>query len=213
VTPAGKKLNEKSNDSSNERFMRTSLRLAGRGVSLTSPNPAVGAVVVKGNKIIARGWHRRAGLPHAEVTALGKAGRRARGADLYVTLEPCCHHGRTPPCTAAITAAGVKRVYVGMKDPNPRVRGKGIKVLQKAGIEVTNGILEKRCRALNEAYIKYITTASPFVTLKLASTLDGRIATGTGESRWLTGIGARRFVHRMRSDGFKRRPRAYSKAR
>jgi diaminohydroxyphosphoribosylaminopyrimidine deaminase/5-amino-6-(5-phosphoribosylamino)uracil reductase len=182
-----------------ERFILVALGLARRGFSYTSPNPVVGAVVVKGGKIIARGWHRRAGLAHAEAEAIKKAGRRARGADLYVTLEPCCHHGRTPPCTASIIAAGIRRVFIGMKDPNPQVKGRGIRELKRAGMEVRTGFLEKRCRTLNEAYIKYITTGRPFVTLKLAATLDGRIATKTGESRWITGIEARRYVHRMRT--------------
>jgi diaminohydroxyphosphoribosylaminopyrimidine deaminase/5-amino-6-(5-phosphoribosylamino)uracil reductase len=182
-----------------EKFMRAALGLAGRGLGHTSPNPAVGAVVVKGDKVIARGWHRRAGLPHAEVQALRKAARRARGADLYVTLEPCCHLGRTPPCTKEIIGAGLKRVFIGILDPNPRVKGKGIRELKRAGIEVRTGFLEDSCRTLNEAYIKYITTGSPFVTLKLAATIDGRIATSTGESRWITGVESRRLVHSMRS--------------
>lgn len=188
--------------------MGTALALARRGLGKTSPNPAVGALIVKRGKIIARGWHRRAGLPHAEVEAIEKAGRSARGArgaggatgaDLYVTLEPCCRHGRTPPCTDAIISAGIKRVFVGMKDPNPLVRGRGIRALKRAGIEVRTGILEAECRTLNEAYIKYITTRRPFVILKLAATLDGRIATKTGESRWITGTEARRFVQEMRA--------------
>jgi diaminohydroxyphosphoribosylaminopyrimidine deaminase/5-amino-6-(5-phosphoribosylamino)uracil reductase len=179
--------------------MKTALGLARRGIGYTSPNPAVGALVVKGNKVIARGWHRRAGLPHAEALALKRAGRRAKGADLYITLEPCPHHGRTPPCTARIIEAGVKRAFIGTIDPNPRVRGKGIKELKRAGIEVRTGIIDESCRTLNEAYIKYITTGSPFVTLKLATTVDGRIATSKGESRWITGVESRRLVHRMRS--------------
>jgi diaminohydroxyphosphoribosylaminopyrimidine deaminase/5-amino-6-(5-phosphoribosylamino)uracil reductase len=179
--------------------MTTALGLARRGLGYTSPNPAVGALVVKGNKVISRGWHRRAGLPHAEDLALRRAGRRARGGDLYITLEPCTHHGRTPPCIARIIGEGIKRVFIGTTDSNPKVRGRGIKELKKAGIEVRTGILEESCRALNEAYIKYITTGSPFVTLKLASTVDGRIATSKGESRWITGVESRRLVHRMRS--------------
>ena len=182
-----------------EEFMARALRLARKGLGRTSPNPVVGAVIVKGSKVIGSGWHRRAGEPHAEVLALDEAGRRARGADLYVTLEPCCHHGRTPPCTEAIIEAGVKRVFVAATDPNPKVKGGGIKALRKAGIEVSSGILEEKALALNEVYVKYITTGRPFVTLKLATTLDGRIALGSGKSRWITGEKSRSRVHRMRA--------------
>jgi diaminohydroxyphosphoribosylaminopyrimidine deaminase/5-amino-6-(5-phosphoribosylamino)uracil reductase len=179
--------------------MGLALRLARRGLGRTSPNPAVGAVVVKGGKVISSGYHRLAGLPHAEIEALKSLDKKElRGATLYVTLEPCCHHGRTPPCTEAIIASGVKSVVVGALDPNPRVAGKGIRVLKAAGITVTNGVLEEDCASLNDWYAKYITTGLPYVTLKLASTLDGRIATASGESRWITGEEARRYVHRMR---------------
>ncbi len=184
---------------SHERFMRTALALARRGLGHTSPNPAVGAVVVRNGRIVSRGYHRKAGLPHAEVLALEGAGKGSKGADLYVTLEPCNHHGRTPPCTEAVIAAGIKRVFIGAVDPNPEVAGKGMERLRRAGVEVTSGILAERCRRLNEAYEKYITTGLPFVTLKLASTLDGRIATKTGESVWITSEDSRRRVHRMRS--------------
>ena len=179
--------------------MRAALRLAKKGLGRTSPNPCVGAVVVRGGNIIGRGWHKKAGLPHAEVIALNMAGDRARGADLYVTLEPCTHLGRTPPCVDAIIRAGVKRVFIGCKDPNPRVKGKGIRKLERAGIKVASGILKEELLSINEAYEKYITTGLPFVILKLATTLDGKIATKTGESKWITSIDARRYVHRLRS--------------
>ncbi len=178
--------------------MEAAIALAKKGVGRTSPNPAVGAVIVKNGRIVGKGYHKRAGLSHAEINALKQAGRKARRGDLYVTLEPCNHFGRTPPCTDAIIEAGIKRVFVGVKDPNPLVSGKGIRRLRNAGVKVEVGILEKECKRINEAYIKYITTKTPFVTLKLASTLDGRIATESGESKWITGEAARRFVHRMR---------------
>ncbi len=181
-----------------EAFMRAALRLAKKGLGRTSPNPAVGAVIVKGGRVIGKGFHRKAGLPHAEIEALGSA-KGVKGATLYVTLEPCCHFGRTPPCTEAIIGSGIKRVVIGAVDPNPLVRGKGIARLKSAGVAVTSGVLEDECRTLNEAYNHYIRTGLPFVTLKLASTLDGRIATSKGESQWITGVEARKFVHRMRS--------------
>ncbi|MBI5598970.1 MAG: bifunctional diaminohydroxyphosphoribosylaminopyrimidine deaminase/5-amino-6-(5-phosphoribosylamino)uracil reductase RibD [Deltaproteobacteria bacterium] len=179
--------------------MRLALNLARKGLGSTSPNPAVGSLVVKEREIVGRGWHRKAGLPHAEVIALNEAGGRAKGADLYVTLEPCVHYGRTPPCVEAVIKSGVKRVFIGCIDPNPVVAGRGIKKLKRAGIKAASGILEKECRSLNEAYLKYITTGLPFVLLKLASSLDGRIATKGGESKWITSLPARRYVHRIRS--------------
>lgn len=181
-----------------EAFMRAALRLAKKGLGRTSPNPAVGAVIVKNGRVIGKGYHKKAGLPHAEIEALGSA-KNVKGATLYVTLEPCCHFGRTPPCTEAIIASGIKKVVIGAVDPNPIVRGKGMARLKKAGVAVTTGVLKNECAAVNEAYNHYITTGLPFVTLKLASTLDGRIATSKGESQWITGVEARKFVHRMRS--------------
>ena len=178
--------------------MDEALRLARRGLGRTSPNPAVGAVVVRNGRIIGRGFHRRAGGPHAEVFALAEAGARARGATLYVTLEPCSHFGRTPPCADGVVAAGIRRVVVGTADPNPRVRGRGIRRLRRAGIRVDVGAREAECRALNEDFAKLVVTGLPFVVLKLAATLDGRIATATGDSRWVTGAAARRRVHEMR---------------
>ena len=181
------------------QYMQEALVLARKGLGKTSPNPMVGAVIVKKGEMVGGGWHKRAGGAHAEILALGQAGARARGADLYVTLEPCCHFGRTAPCTEAIIAAGIRRVFAAWQDPNPKVNGRGFAALRKAGIEVTVGLLEAEARALNEVYEKYITTGRPFVTLKLACSLDGKIATGKGESRWITGEAARKFVHRLRA--------------
>ena len=181
-----------------ERFMRLALREARRGLGRTSPNPAVGALLVKGGQVVGRGHHSRAGDPHAEVAALRDAGARARGADLYTTLEPCDHFGRTPPCSLAILEAGVRRVFTGSSDPNPRVNGRGIRRLRRAGVEVETGLLREACDALNETWFRYITSGRPHVTLKVASTLDGRIATSSGDSRWVTGAAARALVHRLR---------------
>lgn len=182
-----------------EELMRKALALAKKGIGKTSPNPAVGSVVEKGGHVIAGGWHRKAGGPHAEIEALRAAGADARGATLYVTLEPCCHFGRTPPCTDAIMASGIKKVVVGAGDPNPKVAGKGVAALRAAGIEVVEGVLSSECSAINEAYNKFITKGLPFVTLKLAASLDGRIAAPGGESKWITGVESRRLVHRMRA--------------
>jgi len=181
------------------RYMAEALRLARRGLGRTSPNPAVGAVVVRGGRIVGRGFHRRAGGPHGEIHALRAAGEKARGGTLYVTLEPCCHVGRTGPCVEALLEAGVERVVVGAVDPNPRVRGKGIAYLRREGVSVTVGVAGDECRELNEDFEKYIRTGLPFVVLKLAATLDGRIATRTGDSRWVSGAAARRRVHEMRN--------------
>lgn len=182
-----------------ERFMRRALTLAARAEGRTSPNPMVGAVIVRNGEVVGEGWHKRAGRPHAEVEALRQAGPRARGADLVLNLEPCCHHGRTPPCTGAVIAAGIRRVYVGMQDPNPLVQGKGTRALRRAGIEVKTGILRKECERLNEVFVKYIKTGLPFVTLKAALSLDGKIATAQGESKWITGDKARKVVHGLRN--------------
>jgi len=179
--------------------MRLALRLARRGIGRTSPNPPVGAVVVRDGVVVGRGYHRRAGLPHGEAEALCDAGADARGATLYVTLEPCVHHGRTPPCTDAVIAAGVRRVVIGSRDPNPSVPGNGIARLRAAGIDVSSGVLQPECDELIAAFRKHVTTGLPLVTLKLAASLDGRIATASGESRWITGEASRRFVHRLRA--------------
>ncbi|AEG14827.1 riboflavin biosynthesis protein RibD [Desulfofundulus kuznetsovii DSM 6115] len=181
-----------------EYYMQMALDLARRALGRTSPNPMVGAVLVKDGQVIGRGYHARAGTPHAEIHALNEAGEQAAGATLYVTLEPCCHRGRTGPCTEAILDAGVKRVVAAMTDPNPLVAGRGLERLRQAGVEVTVGVMEEEARKLNEVFVKYITTRRPFVVLKAAMSLDGKIATRTGESRWITGPRARLAVHRLR---------------
>ena len=183
-----------------EMFMREALRAAAHARGRTSPNPMVGAAVVRDGKIISIGWHRQAGTPHAEVHALNMAGDLARGATLYVTLEPCSHYGRTPPCVEAIIKAGVGRVVAAMSDPNPLVAGRGFDRLRAAGIDVTAGVLEDDARRLNEVFLKWITTGLPFVMLKTATTLDGKIATSTGQSRWITSESARRRVHEWRNE-------------
>jgi len=181
-----------------EEYMSLALQLAESARGQTSPNPAVGAVVVKDGVIAGMGAHLRAGEAHAEVHALQMAGDRARGGTIYVTLEPCSHHGRTPPCTDAIRQAGIRRAVVAVRDPNPLVAGRGIHRLQQDGIEVTEGVLEEQARRLNEVFFHYITTRTPFVILKTASTLDGKIASATGDSKWVTGELARQEVHRLR---------------
>lgn len=181
--------------------MRMALRLSQRGYGQTSPNPMVGAVLVKSGRIIGRGWHRRAGEPHAEIEALIAARRRGadvRGATLYVTLEPCSTHGRTPPCTDALISAGLQRVVVGAIDPNPVHSRKGLKLLRRAGIGVTSGILEREAMVLNEAFNHWIVNRTPFVTVKAAMTLDGKVATSTGESKWITGEKARAWAMHLR---------------
>ncbi|MBI1811125.1 MAG: bifunctional diaminohydroxyphosphoribosylaminopyrimidine deaminase/5-amino-6-(5-phosphoribosylamino)uracil reductase RibD, partial [Nitrospirae bacterium] len=181
-------------------IMKRLLRLAAKARGMTSPNPMVGAVLVKNGKIIAEDYHRKPGAPHAEALVIDKAGEKAKGAALYVNLEPCCHTDkRTPPCTKAIIKAGIKKVVIGMKDPNPKVSGKGIEELSKSGINVVSGVLEEDSMKLNEAYAKYIMTKRPFVILKVAMTLDGKIATPEGESKWITGEKARELVHKTRS--------------
>lgn len=183
-----------------EKYMRMALRLAEKARGRTSPNPLVGSVVVKDGKVIGRGYHRKAGGPHAEAIALKKAGEAAKDATLYVTLEPCSHvNKRTPPCSPLVIQSGVQRVVVGMIDPNPRVSGNGIKALRSAGIEVETGVLEAEAKRVNEAFIKHITTGMPFVTLKIAQTLDGKIATSSGESKWITGEQAREEGRRLRN--------------
>ena len=183
-----------------ERFMAQALALAWRGAGQTSPNPPVGAVVVHRGKVIGTGYHRRAGGPHAEVVALRQAGRRARGATLYVTLEPCCHlNKRTPPCVPLIIASGIKRVVAATRDPNPQVRGRGLAALRRAKLQVNVGVVAEEAERLIEPYRRLITTSRPFVTLKVAATLDGKIATAKGESRWITGVEARKKVHDLRA--------------
>ncbi|MCX6286159.1 MAG: bifunctional diaminohydroxyphosphoribosylaminopyrimidine deaminase/5-amino-6-(5-phosphoribosylamino)uracil reductase RibD [Bacteroidetes bacterium] len=182
------------------KYMRRALSLAGRGAGFVSPNPLVGAVVVKDGKIVGEGWHKEFGGPHAEVNALGSAAEQAEGADLYINLEPCSHQGKTPPCTDMILRSGIKKVIIGMKDPNPLVNGKGIAFLRHHGIEVHTGILEIESKKLNEVFIKFITTHLPFVIFKYAMTIDGKIATVDNASRWITGEESRKIVHRLRSN-------------
>ncbi|MBI3323231.1 MAG: bifunctional diaminohydroxyphosphoribosylaminopyrimidine deaminase/5-amino-6-(5-phosphoribosylamino)uracil reductase RibD, partial [Candidatus Omnitrophica bacterium] len=178
--------------------MRLALELAGKALGDTSPNPVVGAVIVKGGRVVGRGYHRRAGLPHAEVEALRDAGKQARGATMFVTLEPCAHTGRTPPCCEAIITAGIRRVVVAMADPNPRTDGRGIAWLRRAGIQVLTGVLKEEAGRLNEPFTKYITKRLPWVIVKIAQTLDGKIATRTGESRWISSAASRELAHRLR---------------
>jgi diaminohydroxyphosphoribosylaminopyrimidine deaminase/5-amino-6-(5-phosphoribosylamino)uracil reductase len=182
-----------------EAHMRLALDLACRGEGTTSPNPMVGAVVAQSDAVVGRGFHERAGGPHAEVGALREAGGRAAGATLYVTLEPCSHQGRTPPCADLILSSGIARVVCAMADPDIRVSGRGIERLRQAGVSVTVGLLEAEARRLNAFYVKHRTTGLPFVILKLAQSLDGRIAAASGDSRWITGEDAHRRAHLLRS--------------
>ena len=181
-----------------ERHMKRALTLARRGEGFVSPNPMVGAVIVKEGRVIGEGWHERCGGKHAEINALERARGDVAGSTIYVTLEPCCHHGRTPPCVDRIIAARPARVVVGVTDPNPLVSGRGIATLRDHGIETVVGVLEEACRDLNAFFFKYITTSIPFVTVKFAQTLDGRIATATGSSRWVSSPPSLRFAHRLR---------------
>lgn len=174
-----------------------SLALLGKGYTKT--NPIVGAAIVKDEQIIARGWHMEFGGPHAEINALADAGEDARGADLYVTLEPCSTHGKTPPCTEAIVKAGIKRVFIGVADPNPAHAGRGIKYLLDQGVEVFLGFAEEMCANIIEDFTKFITTGKPYFSMKVAQSLDGKIATRSGDSKWITGVSAREYVHYLRS--------------
>lgn len=183
-----------------EDYMRMVLRLAQRGRGLVNPNPMVGCIIVKDGKIAGQGFHKKAGLPHAEIEALEKAQDKAQGASLYVNLEPCSHYGRTPPCTKAIIKAGIKKIYVAMFDPNPLNNGKGIDELRRNGIEVKVGILEEEAKRLNEVFIKFITEKVPFVTVKVAETLDGKIATKTGESKWISSEKSREYAKKLRAE-------------
>ena len=182
-----------------QRSMARALELARKGVYSTHPNPRVGCVIVAGGQVVGEGWHARAGEPHAEVHALRQAGAKARGATAYVTLEPCSHHGRTPPCAEALVQAGVARVVAAMQDPNPQVAGRGLARLQEAGIEVACGVLESEARALNVGFIKRMEQGLPYVRVKLAMSLDGRTAMASGESQWITGPAARAAVQRLRA--------------
>jgi diaminohydroxyphosphoribosylaminopyrimidine deaminase/5-amino-6-(5-phosphoribosylamino)uracil reductase len=187
-----------------EEAMRRALAQARRASGRSWPNPPVGAVVLRGGRVLGRGFTRPPGGPHAEVVALEAARRRhgaaaLRGATLAVTLEPCCHHGRTPPCTDAILAAGIARIWIGHRDPNPKVAGRGLRILRAAGVELALGVLEEECREQHRGFLSRIGRGRPFVTLKLAASLDGRIATAGGESRWISGPAARRRVHALRA--------------
>ncbi|MFO8078940.1 MAG: bifunctional diaminohydroxyphosphoribosylaminopyrimidine deaminase/5-amino-6-(5-phosphoribosylamino)uracil reductase RibD [Armatimonadota bacterium] len=182
-----------------KRFMQRALELAERGLGRTSPNPAVGSVVVRDGVIVGEGYHLRAGGPHAERIALANAGDAASGADIYVSLEPCCHHGRTPPCTDAIIEAGIERVFYAMGDPDPRCAGGGEAALTQAGVEVRGGLLRDKARRMLAGYISHRLTGRPLVTVKLAMSLDGRIATRSGDSQWISGEQSRRSVHEMRN--------------
>jgi len=183
-----------------EDYMKICLRLAGKARGMTNPNPMVGCVIVKEGKIVGQGFHKRAGLAHAEVEALDRAEDKAKGATLYVNLEPCNHYGRTPPCTKAIMEAGIKEVYAAMLDPNPLNNGKGVKELIKKGIKIKVGTLDNEAKKLNEVFIKFITRKIPFVTVKVAETLDGKIATKTGESKWISSEKSREYVKKLRAE-------------
>jgi diaminohydroxyphosphoribosylaminopyrimidine deaminase/5-amino-6-(5-phosphoribosylamino)uracil reductase len=190
---------EKTSISADERFMCRALRLARKGEGSVSPNPMVGAVIVRDGRIIAEGYHRRSGENHAEINAIANATEPLAGATFYITLEPCSHYGKTPPCVDALIALRPGRVVVGTIDPNPLVSGRGVAALQKHGIATTVGVLEEACQRQNEIFFKFIRTGVPFVTLKFALTLDGRIATATGHSRWISSPPSLRFAHRLRS--------------
>lgn len=180
------------------KYMALAIALAKRAEGMTSPNPMVGAVIVKNGRIVGRGYHKRAGLAHAEINALRQAGAKTKGATLYVTLEPCDHFGRTPPCTAAIIKSGIKLVVIAMRDPNPVNNGSGIKKLSRHGIKTKVGLLARDAEAMNKPYIKFITKKIPFVTVKVAQSLDGKIATKTGDSKWISSGDSRRYVHELR---------------
>ena len=180
-------------------YMRIAIRLARRGVGKTSPNPMVGAVIVANGKIIGQGYHKKCGDHHAEINAINSAKKNIKGSTFYITLEPCSHYGRTPPCVDALIQENPGRVVVGSLDPNPEVNGKGVKILRSKGIKVDVGICESECMQLNEHYFKFIKTGMPYITVKYAQTLDGRIATKSGDSQWISSEASRRYVHRLRS--------------
>lgn len=180
-------------------FMAEAIKLAEKGLYTTSPNPRVGCVIVKNHQIIGRGWHEKAGQPHAEINALAQAATEAKNSTTYVTLEPCCHHGRTPPCTDALIKAGITKLIIAMQDPNPLIAGKGIQQLKKAGIEVQYGLLEAQANQLNIGFVSRMTRQRPWITVKIASSLDGKIALANGNSQWITGEAARTDVHRLRA--------------
>lgn len=184
----------------NEKFMEAALREARKGIGKVSPNPLVGAVIVKKGKIIGKGSHLKFGKAHAEINALKNASRNAENAGMYVTLEPCCHYGKTPPCVDAIIESGIKKVFIGVKDPNPEVNGRGIRKLQNSGVKVKVGVLEQECRKLSEFYFKCAEKKIPFVILKAAISIDGKISTGKRGQKWVTGRDARKKVHELRAE-------------
>jgi len=183
-----------------EYYMEMAMKLALKARGKTSPNPMVGALLVKGGRVIGRGFHARAGLAHAEIVALDEAGKNSRGATLYVTLEPCAHTGRTPPCVERLIQSGIKEVVIGMIDPNPLNNGRGSLILKQNNIKVRVGVLSEKLKEINRSFIKYITSGIPFITVKVAESLDGRIATYTGESKWITSDTSRTYAHRIRND-------------
>ncbi len=194
--------NQSSNNRNDEEYMRLAIELAKKGIGQVNPNPLVGAVIVKDQQIIGRGYHQKYGEPHAEPNAIKNAienGKNIVGATMYVVLEPCCHQGKTPPCTQAVIESGIKKVVIGTLDPHNLVAGKGVKALQDAGIDVVIGVLKSECKKLNEIFFHYIQTKTPFVVLKYAMTLDGKIATAGGESKWITSEKARGIVHTYRN--------------
>ncbi|MBE6876940.1 MAG: bifunctional diaminohydroxyphosphoribosylaminopyrimidine deaminase/5-amino-6-(5-phosphoribosylamino)uracil reductase RibD [Ruminococcus sp.] len=181
-----------------EEYMLRAVRLAQNGIGFVNPNPLVGAVIVKNGKIIGEGWHEQYGQPHAERNALKNCTESPEGAEIYVTLEPCCHHGKQPPCTEALIEAGIRKVYIGSDDPNPLVAGKGTAQLRQAGIEVQTGVCQAECDKLNKIFFHYITTKTPYCMMKIAMTADGKTATRTGLSRWITNEASRHHVHETR---------------
>jgi len=189
----------KKNTFDDNYYMGIAIRLARRGLGKTSPNPVVGAVIVANGKIIGKGYHKRCGDHHAEINAINSAKKHIKGSTFYITLEPCSHYGRTPPCVDALIQENPGRVVVGSLDPNPEVNGKGIKTLRSKGIKVDVGIRESECMQLNEHYFKFVKTGMPYITIKYAQTLDGRIATKSGDSQWISSEASRRYVHRLRS--------------
>ncbi len=188
----------KKNSFDDNYYMGMAIRLARKGIGKTSPNPMVGTVIVANGKIIGRGYHKRCGDHHAEINAINSTKKSIKGSTFYITLEPCSHYGRTPPCVDALIQASTERVVVGSLDPNPEVNGKGIKILRSKGIKVDVGIRESECRQLNEHYFKFVKTGMPYITVKYAQTLDGRIATKSGDSQWISSEASRRYVHHLR---------------
>jgi len=192
-------LKMKTIENNDRHFMKLALREARKGLGRTHPNPVVGAVIVKHGSVVGKGYHKLAGTPHAEIHALNNAGDKSRGATIYVTLEPCNHTGRTPPCTQAILRAGIKRVVIGQDDPNPHVAGNGAAYLKNQGLAVNQHVLREECVAINRPFIKYITSGKPWVVLKAAMSLDGKLAAPSGQSSWITNERSRRFVHTLRN--------------